>query len=82
MTLTFAVAVVSPAGAYIGPGAGVGLIGTTIVVAISILVALWVVVSWPIMHLLRKSRAGAAQDKASAEEMAPAADSGEQATSE
>ena len=52
MAVTFAGAVISPAQAYIGPGAGVDLIGTTTVVAISILVALWVVLSWPIMHIL------------------------------
>lgn len=43
--------------AYIGPGAGLGLVGALIAVVSAILAALFFIVLWPIRMMLRKAKA-------------------------
>jgi len=53
--------------AYVGPGAGLGALGALIGLVASILVALGVVLFWPIRMLLKKTGFG----KKPSEEAAP-----------
>ena len=48
------VVVSSPAMAYIGPGAGIGLVGSFLALLFGILVAVGVVLWWPIRYLRRR----------------------------
>ena len=43
--------------AYIGPGAGLGLIGALVGLALAVVSALGFVVMWPLRAFFRKSRA-------------------------
>ncbi|HEX6984858.1 MAG TPA: hypothetical protein VF170_05750 [Planctomycetaceae bacterium] len=43
--------------AYVGPGAGLGLIGALLAVAGAVFAALFFVVLWPVRMVLRKARA-------------------------
>ena len=47
--------------AYVGPGAGITLIGSVIGVLIAIVAAIGVVIAWPIRRML-KARKARAQD--------------------
>lgn len=51
-----------PAQAYVGPGAGVTLIGALIGLISAIFLALWAVLRWPVRRFLarRKAAAGSA----------------------
>ena len=53
----------SPAQAYIGPGAGLGAIGAFVGLLGAILLAIGVVVIWPIRRMMRKARAQAPQSQ-------------------
>ena len=57
----------TPALAYIGPGAGLGAIGAVVGLLGALLLAIGVVVIWPIRRMVRKARAGAAQSRAAAQ---------------
>lgn len=46
----------SPALAYVGPGAGITMLGALWGVLIAILLALWAVLYWPVRAMLRKRR--------------------------
>jgi hypothetical protein len=50
----------APAQAYVGPGAGVTLIGALLGLLSAILLALWAVVRWPIRRLLARRKAAQA----------------------
>lgn len=52
--------VATPAAAYVGPGAGLSLLGALWGVVIAIGAAIGFVVLWPLRRFLRKSRAGVA----------------------
>ncbi|MEI6515042.1 MAG: hypothetical protein WCO77_03615 [bacterium] len=52
--------IVPSAMAYVGPGAGLTLVGSFIGLCLTLLVALWAVLSWPIRRLLKRWRRGAA----------------------
>lgn len=52
-------ATVLPAQAYIGPGAGITLIGPLIGLVGAVLVALWAVISWPIKKKKAEQKAAA-----------------------
>jgi hypothetical protein len=58
--------------AYIGPGAGLGLLGALIAVVSAILAALFFVVLWPIRMMLRKAKATNQQSTPSAVPGGPA----------
>jgi hypothetical protein len=51
-----AIAVPGPALAYIGPGAGLGLVGVIAGLALTILMAIGIVVLWPLRRLWRHAR--------------------------
>ena len=42
------------ASAYIGPGAGIGVLGSFLALLMGIFVAVGVVVSWPVRYMLRR----------------------------
>lgn len=46
----------SPAMAYIGPGAGIGLVGSFLALLFGMLLAVGVVLWWPIRYLRRRRR--------------------------
>lgn len=51
----------TPAAAYVGPGAGLSLLGALWGVVIAVGTAIGFVVLWPLRRFLRKSRASAAR---------------------
>ncbi|MEI6563060.1 MAG: hypothetical protein WCO42_01995 [bacterium] len=51
--------IVPSAMAYVGPGAGLTLVGSFIGLCLTLLVALWAVLSWPIRRLLKRRGRGA-----------------------
>ncbi|MEI6787153.1 MAG: hypothetical protein WCL49_01620 [bacterium] len=66
--------IVPSAMAYVGPGAGLTLVGSFIGLCLTLLVALWAVLSWPIRRLLKRRKQGAAGNE-KAPEMDQAHDS-------
>lgn len=50
------IAVVSPAIAYVGPGAGLSLIGALWAVVVAVAAALFFVVAWPIRRMLKRRK--------------------------
>jgi membrane protein implicated in regulation of membrane protease activity len=50
-------ALAAPAEAYVGPGAGISLLGALWALVAAVGAALVFVVAWPIRRMLRKSRA-------------------------
>ena len=57
--------------AYVGPGAGIGLIGSLLGLIVAILLAVGIILIWPIRRMLRSRRAQANQDNAEAEPHKP-----------
>ena len=55
-----------PAQAYVGPGAGVTLIGAAIGLIVAVVMAVGVIVLWPLRRMLKRRKV-AAQDGAGAE---------------
>lgn len=51
-----ALAVASPAMAYVGPGAGLSLIGALWAVVAAVAAALFFVVAWPIRRMLKRRK--------------------------
>lgn len=51
-----AIAAVSPAVAYVGPGAGLSLIGALWAVVVAVAAALFFVVAWPIRRMLKRRK--------------------------
>jgi hypothetical protein len=49
-----------PAAAYIGPGAGIGVIGSALALLGALALAVVVVAAWPIRRILRRARSGRA----------------------
>ncbi len=68
--LAVVVAAATPAHAYIGPGAGITMLGALWGVIVAVVLALGAVLFWPIRALLRRRKAGPAavhaQDTAAA----------------
>jgi hypothetical protein len=67
-TLQFALAcsiagmcLAAPAQAYVGPGAGVTLIGALIGLVSAVFLALWAVLRWPIRRYLARRKAAKSQ---------------------
>lgn len=57
MTLLFSASAI----AYIGPGAGISVLGSLLGIVVTIVVAIGAIVMWPLRKLLKKKRAAAAQ---------------------
>lgn len=51
-----------PAAAYIGPGAGISVLGSLLGILATIIVAIGAVVMWPLRKALKKRRQASAQD--------------------
>lgn len=56
IALAAAMGAAYPAFAYIGPGAGLSLLGTLWGVLVAILAALGFIVAWPVRRMLRRRR--------------------------
>lgn len=67
--------------AYVGPGAGISLIGALVGLVAAVFAALGVVLSWPIRKMLKRSKA-AKQAAASADMVSPSSDAGAPEVSE
>lgn len=51
--------VAAPAAAYIGPGAGLSLVGALWAVIVAVGAALFFILAWPLRRMLRRRRAAA-----------------------
>jgi hypothetical protein len=60
----------SPAIAYIGPGAGISVLGSLLGILATIVVAIGAIIMWPLRKALKKRRAAKTADA----EQAPASD--------
>jgi len=67
LVLSLFLAVSSPALAYIGPGAGISVLGSLLGILGTIVVALGAVVLWPIRKVIKRRK----QQKQTAEEANP-----------
>lgn len=56
---------------YIGPGAGLGLLGALIGLLLAVAGALFFVVLWPVRILLRRAKGSAAQEQFSSADESP-----------
>lgn len=61
-----------PATAYIGPGAGLSLVGALWAVIAAIGAALFFVLAWPLRRMMRRRRAEQAADAAATADASPA----------
>ncbi|MDX1570343.1 MAG: FeoB-associated Cys-rich membrane protein [Xanthomonadales bacterium] len=52
MILTFAL----PAAAYIGPGAGISVLGSIVSIVLGIILALAAIVLWPLRRMLKRKK--------------------------
>ena len=57
--------------AYVGPGAGLSFVGSFLALLISVLVALGVILFWPVRLLIRRLRGNPGADGAKAEAKDP-----------
>ncbi len=54
LAVMFAAFASAPAEAYVGPGAGISLIGSTIGLLVAIVMAFGIVIIWPLKTLFRR----------------------------
>lgn len=71
MAVVLALAMAGPAQAYVGPGAGVTLIGAAIGLIVAVVVALGVVIMWPLRRAFKRKRAGQADAAAASAKVDP-----------
>ena len=64
----------APVAAYIGPGAGISVLGSLMGILVTVFVAIGAILLWPLRKMLRKRR-GAAQGEARPTEASRAPDS-------
>ena len=62
--LLLALLMTTPAVAYIGPGAGLPVIGSLLAILSTILLAIIAIVAWPVRKMLKKKKARAAEESA------------------
>ena len=51
----------SPVSAYIGPGAGISVLGSLLGIVVTIVVAIGAIVMWPLRKMLKKRRKSSAE---------------------
>lgn len=56
--LIIALLLSSPLSAYIGPGAGISVLGSLLGIIVTIVIAIGAIIMWPLRKLLKKRRAG------------------------
>jgi hypothetical protein len=56
--------VASPLQAYVGPGAGISVLGSLLGILATILVAIGAILFWPVRKLLKRRKASAAAEDA------------------
>ncbi len=76
LSILLALGLSAPAFAYVGPGAGLGAIGAALGLIAAVVMALGVILFWPIRRLMRRGRKkpvpeAAAADSADAPDSAP-----------
>lgn len=64
----------APAAAYVGPGAGLSLLGAAVGLVVAIFVAIGVVVAWPVRRLLKRRKRPAADEDAARPAASPGAE--------
>ena len=52
----FALLISTPAMAYIGPGAGISVLGSLLGIIVTIIVAIGAIIMWPLRKLFRKKK--------------------------
>lgn len=57
--IIIAMLIAPPVSAYIGPGAGISVLGSLLGIIVTIVVAIGAIVMWPLRKLLKKKRAAA-----------------------
>jgi hypothetical protein len=60
--LIIALLLSSPLSAYIGPGAGISVLGSLLGIIVTIVVAIGAIIMWPLRKLLKKRRAGPSEE--------------------
>lgn len=63
-SVIIALLVSTPALAYIGPGAGISVLGSLLGIIVTIIVAIGAILMWPLRKLLKKKRAAANSEMA------------------
>lgn len=66
-------AVAAPASAYIGPGAGLSLLGALWAVVAAVAAALFFVLAWPLRRMMKRRKEEAQAEHTDHAELAPAA---------
>ena len=66
--LALALLISAPAMAYIGPGAGISVLGSLLGILATIVVAIGAIVMWPLRKMLKKRRQAAADNAQAGEE--------------
>lgn len=66
--LAIALLISAPAAAYIGPGAGISVLGSLLGILATIVVAIGAIVMWPLRKMLKKRRQAAADNAQTSEE--------------
>ena len=61
ITLAAALLLSTPALAYIGPGAGISVLGSLLGILATIVVAIGAIIMWPLRKLLKKRKQAAAE---------------------
>jgi len=72
LVLTAALLFSLPASAYIGPGAGISVLGSLLGILATIVVAIGAIVMWPLRKALKKRRQASAGTDGSTPDSAPA----------
>lgn len=72
----------APALAYVGPGAGISVLGALWGLIVGVVVAVGVILFWPIKMMIRKARAKKATAESAAEETTTAESANEPAPSD
>lgn len=77
VAFVLAALLVSPtaAHAYVGPGAGIGLIGAAIGLILGVVTAIGVVITWPLRNLRKRAKEGSTPQGTQVDSRVPEAES-------